>query len=249
MLSNGPDPEFRPDPSVQSDAIAPAEIHGAQDDNGEESAARARTAANREKSETVSNILRRLVSHGDEDGNGGETISIRDLAHTLKDRAFGPCLSLFSLPGCVPGFPIMTSIFGPPMIFFGWQIAAGRHEPWLPGLIADKRIKRAALRAFIDVSERHIERFEKLCKPRWEQLLEDWAERLIGGLIVLFALCVLIPLPFTNMVPCLAISVIAMGFMQRDGLMVLVGIALGFVGIAMTYFILAGSLFLIARAF
>jgi hypothetical protein len=202
------------------------------------------TAGRTQASETVSNLFRRIIARE----NGG-TISVGEMAQALEDRAFGPCILLFSLPGCVPGFPLMTSIFGPPMGFFGWQIAAGQHRPWLPKVISEKTLKRETLANFIDKAERYVVWFEKLCRPRWESLLDNWVERLIGVLVVLLSICVLIPLPGTNLIPCIAISMIALGFMQRDGVAVTVGIVVGIVGLIITYAIIAAALTVLGNAF
>jgi len=217
-MSDERDAEAGKDTPSQEQIAAGAETHG-------------------HHSETVSNLFRRIVA----EENGG-TISVGEIAAALQDRAFGPCILLFSLPGCVPGFPIMTSIFGPPMAFFGWQIASGAHRPWLPKFVSEKTLKRQTIARFVDKAERYVAWFETLCRPRWEGVLENWVERLMGALVILFAICVIIPLPGTNLIPCLAISIMALGFMQRDGVMVLLGSIVGLIGTFLTYVIIAASI-------
>lgn len=213
---------------------------GTPDDEGsagQKESASAGAQWHKNQSETVSNLFRRIIS----EENGG-TISVGEIAAALQDRAFGPCLLFFSLPGCMPGFPIMTSIFGPPMAFFGWQIMAGMHRPWLPDFVSNKTLKRETIGRFIDKAERYVVWFETLCRPRWEAMLENWVERLMGALVVLFSICVIIPLPGTNLIPCIAISIMALGFMQRDGVVVLLGAIIGLIGAILTYFIIAASI-------
>jgi hypothetical protein len=50
-------------------------------------------------------------------------------------------------------------------------------------------------------------------------------EYLVGLLCLLLAIVLVLPVPLGNMLPALAISLFALGIMERDGLWILVGFA------------------------
>ena len=54
--------------------------------------------------------------------------------------------------------------------------------------------------------------------------------------LVLFSASILVPLPATNTVPGFAVVVVAMGLLQRDGVLVLLGALLGTAWIATLIF-------------
>ena len=60
-------------------------------------------------------------------------------------------------------------------------------------------------------------------------------DRLVGVLCLVLALVLFLPIPFGNIPPAIAISVIALGLLARDGAWVLVGSAIGVVSIAIVW--------------
>ncbi len=81
---------------------------------------------------------------------------------------------------------------------------------------------------------RHIDAgwVERLAKPRLTWLTGRRAERLVGGVLVLFCASILVPLPATNTAPGIAVALTSFGLMERDGLLTLAGLALGLAWIA-----------------
>jgi len=54
-------------------------------------------------------------------------------------------------------------------------------------------------------------------------------DRVVGLALVLFSASILVPLPATNTIPGFAVVLVAMGLLQRDGILILIG---GFLGTA-----------------
>ena len=57
-------------------------------------------------------------------------------------------------------------------------------------------------------------------------------DRLVGVALVVFSASIMVPLPGTNTVPGIAVVVVAMGLLQRDGILVILGTILGTAWIA-----------------
>jgi hypothetical protein len=61
-------------------------------------------------------------------------------------------------------------------------------------------------------------------------------DQLVGLALVLFSASILVPLPGTNTVPGIAVVIVAMGLLQRDGVLVILGGLLGTAWIASLVF-------------
>jgi hypothetical protein len=161
-------------------------------------------------------------------------ISVADLLTVMSGRAIGALLLLFALPNALPAPPGMSAILGLPLVYLSAQMMLGR-LPWLPPFIANRSMSREDFAATISRATPIIARAEKLLKPRLSLVVRHGAERVIGALCLVLAIVLLLPIPLGNMLPAFAICLLALGVLERDGVWVLAGVAVG-----------AGSLFLVA---
>jgi hypothetical protein len=191
-------------------------------------------AARRRPSRKASQLLVDSVRHLD-----GPDVSIRELLGLMGERAFGLILVLFALPNCIPGPPGLGSVFGLPLILFGVQLAQGRPAVWLPDFIARRRIGRDTLTQLVFRAVPLLQRIERVCRPRWPALTAPLAERLLGGAITMLAVGIMMPLPLTNFVPAIGVAVIALGLLEEDGVTVVIGLAIGAVGLSLVGIVLA----------
>jgi hypothetical protein len=61
-------------------------------------------------------------------------------------------------------------------------------------------------------------------EPRLLILSNPRMAQLIGGLCLLLSILVMLPVPFGNMLPALAIILISLGFLERDGRFIIAGL-------------------------
>jgi hypothetical protein len=104
--------------------------------------------------------------------------------------------------------------------------------PWLPGRLAARTVSRRALDDLARRADPWLRRIETVSRPRLAALTRAPADRIVGLALVLFSASILVPLPGTNTVPGIAVVVVAMGLLQRDGILVVLGMALGTAWIA-----------------
>ncbi|MBI1207190.1 MAG: exopolysaccharide biosynthesis protein [Azospirillum sp.] len=182
-------------------------------------------------------------------GSAHEEVSVSDLIGALEDRAFGVVLLLFALPNCLPVPPGLASIFGLPLIFFGFQLVARSPHPWLPGAISRRRLNRQQMIQVVTRAGAVLRLLERVCRPRLVMLAGAVAERVIGWYIVLLAISIAIPLPLTNFLPAMGIAVISLGLIEEDGIAVIVGTVIGAAGLALTTSILLSLGFVVTWAF
>lgn len=193
---------------------------------------------------SVSAVLRAVI-----DSAKGEHITIREIVEAFGERAFGFMLILFSLPNCIPTPPGMSGIIGAPVLLFGLQMLLGHRRPWLPGFLLRRSIPVATFKRLIDVTEPRLKKLESYCKPRLTQLFSLFGDRMVGLFAILVSLSVLIPFPFTNVPPSIALVIVSIAVMEEDGYFLIAGYLLGLIGLTYTATVLGASYHLALAAF
>ncbi len=167
----------------------------------------------------LSVVLFRLAHEGDSD-----RVSIGNLLAALGDRAIGALMFVFAAPNVVPAPPGLSGILGAPLVFLAAQLMLGM-KPWLPGVITRRSIARDDLQTLVRRLSPWLARAEKLLRPRWSTLTHPPLEYAVGLLCFVLAVVIVLPIPLGNILPALALSMLALGVLERDGLWVIAGTA------------------------
>lgn len=172
-----------------------------------------------------------------------DRVSVADLLRTMHGRAIAALMLIFAFPNVLPSPPGTSGILGLPLVYLASQMMLGR-LPWLPGFIANRSVARADFGAMVSRVSPVLARAERLLRPRLPFLVNSGTERVIGALCLLLSVVLLLPIPFGNMLPALAICIFALGLLERDGVWVLAGMAMS--ALAMT--VVAGVVYALAKA-
>lgn len=183
------------------------------------------------------------VLHALADDQSNERISIGDLLAALGDRALGALLFIFAFPNVLPMPPGTSAVLGAPLIFLAAQLAFNL-KPWLPSIIAKRSMSREDFQTLIRRMGPWLERAEKMLRPRVSGLALPPMEYALGLICLLLAVVVVLPIPLGNMLPALAISMLALGVLERDGYWVLAGLAMA-IGSAV---VVSGVIFALVKA-
>jgi hypothetical protein len=159
-----------------------------------------------------------------------DKIQIRDLINAMQSSGFGVAMVIFAFAIIIPTPPPVPSLFAIPLLFFSFQMMIGYNAPKLPNFIAKIKFKRSILEVIVKKSSPHIDKVEKILKPRMQFMIYSIFERFIGAMIFIFAIFVLIPVPFSNMIPGLGILITSFGLIGKDGLFVIIGMMVGLIG-------------------
>jgi hypothetical protein len=180
--------------------------------------------AQRHSSVSLSSLLLAFAANFSAD-----RVRVRDITESLGQRSFGFILLIFALPNSLPviGIPGVSTITGLPMLFVAAQMALGHNRVYLPGFIANSSLATSDFQKLIAKVVPWLQRLEKLMKPRIAILTQGNAERWLGAFCVLLAFLLSLPIPLGNLLPALGILFIALGLIERDGVCVLVGLAIG----------------------
>jgi hypothetical protein len=174
-------------------------------------------------SRRTSQLLRDFVASHTE-----SRISVGALRDTLDDRGFGVLLFIFALPNLVPvNIPLLSAMLGLPLVLLAAQLSYGRHKPWFPDWLTEQSFPREGFTNVVLRALPFLERTERLLKPRLTTLLSWTGERLVGIAVLILALILTLPIPFANWLPACGIAIIGLAMVEKDGLAVLAGLAVG----------------------
>lgn len=166
----------------------------------------------------------------------GEAVTLDWILSELHERAFGLFLLILALPCCIPFLYGIPQIVALPLMFVSAQLVLGRRVPWLPKNLGARTVSTEGLRSLAERARPWLKRIEAVSRPRIAALTRAPVDRVVGLALVLFSASILVPLPGTNTVPGFAVVVVSMGLLQRDGLLVILGAALGTAWIASLVF-------------
>jgi len=164
-----------------------------------------------------------------------QSISLNQALAGLQQSSFGILLIFFALPLALP-IPALgiATVMALPMIFIAWQMIQGKNNASLPKFLGNKQITIASLSKVKDKSQKYLNWLEKFIKPRLQFLTNKRAEQCLGLFLIILACVVATPIPFSNTVPSMGIVLISLGLLENDGLFILGGIFVGFIGILLT---------------
>ena len=159
-------------------------------------------------------------------------ISVGEFTEKLSDRAFGLIIFIFALiNGIVPGVSVIFSI---PIVIIGVQMILGQNKIWLPKWIAKRRFSENHLSAALGKTIPVLKFIEKFIRPRLNILTTDLAEKFVAIILIALAAVVFLPIPGLNMIPAAAMCIIALGILEKDGLLILIGSIISIAGIWLT---------------
>lgn len=153
----------------------------------------------------------------------GDRIRLKDLMDGLGERSFGFLLLIFGI-ACAIAPPGFATIFSMPLILFALQMVAGFDSPWLPRSIGERSFAKTDLEKTVRRAVPAMRWVEKICRPRLEFLIGELGERLLGLLVFVLAVVIALPGPGTNFPPGVAIAFMSIAIIERDGLLVLIGV-------------------------
>lgn len=169
-------------------------------------------------SHNVTRLLRRLADDG---GDAG--LTLHEIRDRLDERAYGLLILLLSIPCLVPGLYGVPQVVGLIVILLAGQMLVRREEPWLPLWFLNLRCKGSWLKAMADFAETKLGWIDRLSRPRLRRFADGPGEKLAAVFMILATVTIVMPL--TNTIPSIALALLSVGLIQRDGLFVLAGCA------------------------
>lgn len=242
------DPETEPDNETDLDLeIPPFDEDAFEAEPGSAAGGRRRGRLRRQRKKPLSEVLTVIAEDTTRDH-----IAVSDLLALLGGRGRAALILLFALPNVLPTPPGTSGILGLPLLYLSFQMMLGR-VPWLPRFIAERGMSRPSFAQLVERISAVLSRAERLLRPRWSLFVGHGAEHVLGAVCLVLAAVLVLPIPLGNMLPAFAISLIALGVLERDGVWVLTGIVTGIASLVLVagvvYALIKSAVFVLVNAF
>ncbi|WP_043617157.1 exopolysaccharide biosynthesis protein [Ensifer sp. ZNC0028] len=154
----------------------------------------------------------------------GETITLRELMTEIGEQGFLLLCALLTLPFLLPvSIPGVSTVFGAAIILISVSVTLNR-LPWMPQRILDRRIETEKLVPTLQKGADIVSKLDRYVRPRLGFLTQGALMNRFNGLMIMAGgVLLMFPLgliPLSNTLPGIAILLLSLGIIQRDGLMV-----------------------------
>ena len=160
----------------------------------------------------------------------GPRVSIAWLIGQLGRRSFGLTLLMMAVIGCVPG---LSTFVGLLVAWPATQMMLGHEAAALPRLVARREVGVERLARVIGLVVPRLAWLERMIRPRWPPPF-DTTKRLTGFVTLLLGLSMVSPVPFSHLVPALVIMLMALAYLEEDGVALLLALAAALVSLGIT---------------
>lgn len=170
----------------------------------------------------------------------GERVALRQLAEAHGPAAQGTLLVLTALP-CLLPIPGTGSVLG-------WGLAALALAMWrghdftrLPERVGNFQMPLPAARRTLTLAAGFYGTAARYARERFAHFTEPAHRWWIALLVALMAVLIVLPIPFGNLLPALAVTLFGLGLVFRDGLAMLAGAAMSAAALAFAVGLGAGA--------
>jgi hypothetical protein len=177
----------------------------------------------------TSDLLVRLIDEAPRD-----SVDLDWLLRHLEKRAFGLLLLILAIAISVPGLGIVACVV---IVFPAVEMMLARDRPTLPRFLTKRSFDAKRLSKLAERSLPLLRRVERVSRSRWHTPVEA-TKRAVGLLVLALAISAIGPLPLINIPPALTIALVAIAYLQEDGLLLGLAFAIGILLLAIFGFLI-----------
>jgi hypothetical protein len=149
-------------------------------------------------------------------------VALSHLAAAHGHAARGSLLVLLSVP-CVLPVPGVGNVLGLGLMLLALAIWRGQASHQLPSRVAGWQMPAHWAQRLLGLLARFYGLAGRWCRQRGPQLV-DGPQAWIAPVVGLMGALIVLPIPFGNVLPALALSLLGLGLVFRDGLTVLLAL-------------------------
>ncbi len=156
-----------------------------------------------------------------------EPVTLGELRDRLARRGFGLLMIVLALPTFIPFLPPgSAAVIGLLYVLLSLQMLFGKDEPWLPKRIGQYRLSARTITALRTRAIPFLRRVERFSRPRALPLDEPVVSRGVALVVLVLGVVLFAPVPFLNTLPALAVLLMGIGLLNRDGIFIAAGFLL-----------------------
>lgn len=153
----------------------------------------------------------------------GMPISVQKLLDTLADRGHAVVILILTAPFVLLPIPGLSTIVGLAVLGLSLGVLLNSGA-WMPKFIRRRDIAPETLEKLITGTTKTLGKLERFVKPRMQWLTGPSWHWLIGISLIAANVAFALPgPPGNNIPPALAMVLLSLGLLERDGLLVLIG--------------------------
>jgi hypothetical protein len=157
-------------------------------------------------------------------------VSLGWLMAQLGRRSFGLTLFVMAVVAFLPG---ASSVIGVLVAWPAVQMVLGHDKVVLPRVVMRRKVSVERLARIIRSVTPRLASVERLIRPRWPTPFQT-TKRLTGIVMLLLGLSILSPVPFSHVVPALVIMLLALAWLEEDGVALLIALFAALASLAIT---------------
>lgn len=178
------------------------------------------------------------------------SVDFEQIIKTLGARSFAYGILVFSLPMILPMPPGVPMAAGIVISVFALQFLARRSYVWMPAWIMRKSIdKNSLVKAHLALIQ-YFGWLFKVSKSRLEDLTGIHGAYIGAILFLILGILMVLPIPIIgNVLPALACTILAIGLINNDGLVYVIGLITSFIAISSSVLMALGAFTLLQNVF
>jgi hypothetical protein len=141
-------------------------------------------------------------------------------ASRLHNRSFGMVMLLLGLIAMLPGVSIFAAVL---LVVLGYQMTMAHDALVLPRFIARRSLATRRIAGFLNRLIPLIRALERIIRPRWQTPITA-TKRVVGFIIVILAITLFIPIPLSNVIPGGVSLLIAVAYLEEDGVLLCIAL-------------------------
>jgi len=155
----------------------------------------------------------------------GERVRLAQLAEVHGPATQGTLLVLLAAP-CMLPVPGVGSVLGLGLAMLAWASWRGKAHEQLPPRVANLELSAPWARRVLGLLARFYAMAHRCTRTRLVHLAEPRAGSWLAAKAGLMSVLIILPIPLGNVLPALALMLLGLGMVFRDGIAVLVSATL-----------------------
>jgi hypothetical protein len=144
-----------------------------------------------------------------------DRVNLDWLIERLGSRSFGFVLLLLGICALLP---VVSPIAGLLLTIPAFQMIRAQAAPVFPQRVIQWSVATDNLAAMMRRIVPPLRYLERFVRPRWSTPFET-TKRVIGGFVLTLGLCLLVPLPLSNIPVGLTVMLMAFAYLEEDGIL------------------------------
>ncbi len=159
-----------------------------------------------------------------------DQVTLDWLVGELRERSFGVVMLVMALIALIPGGSTFVGFL---LTYPAVQMILARPGPTLPQFIAQRRLPTKGLAKVFRRAAVVLKWLEQFVRPRWRTPFVA-TKRVVGVVVLLLAPTLIWPFPFSHIIPSLVVALLALAYLEEDGVLLCVALAAAVLSLAIT---------------